>query len=202
MRPKVPPGDRQRRMVGVVDALGVWRQGGRLASRQHGVITREQLGLGASPEQVQRRLRAGRLRRLHRGVYLVGAVAPERAFEHAAVLACGDCAYASHHTAATLYNLPLPDRPTAVHVTVLNRDVRRPGITATEREPCRASETQLLDGIPTTSPGRERSSTSPASPSRPTSSTCWPRPTRRSGSPGPRCSPWSLFARPGPVSER
>lgn len=142
-------------MVGVVDALGVWRQGGRLASRQHGVITREQLlGLGASAEQVQRWLRAGRLRRLHRGVYLVGAVAPERAFEHGAVLACGDCAYASHQTAATLYRLPLPDRPTAVHVTVLNRDVRRPGITVHRTRALSREETQLLDGIPTTSPAR------------------------------------------------
>ena len=142
-------------MVGVVDALGVWRQGGRSASRQHGVITREQLlGLGASAEQVQRWLRAGRLRRLHRGVYLVGAVAPERAFEHAAALACGDCAYASHQTAPTLHRLPLPDRPTAVHVTVLNRDVRRPGITVHRNATLSREETQLLDGIPTTSPAR------------------------------------------------
>jgi hypothetical protein len=94
------------------------------------------------------------LRRLHRGVYLVGAVAPERAFEHAAVLACGDRAYASHQTAATLYGLP-PTCPTdrcSRHGPKSRRaPVRdhRPPHASLSRE-----ETQLLDGIPTTSPAR------------------------------------------------
>jgi len=87
-------------------------------------------------------------------VYLVGAVPPERAFEHAAVLACGDRAYASHQTAATLYGLPLPARPTAVHVTVPNRDVRRSGITVHRTRALSREEAQLFDGIPTTSPAR------------------------------------------------
>jgi predicted transcriptional regulator of viral defense system len=112
------------------------------------------LRCGASRAQVKRWMRAGRLRQLNRGVYLVGAVAPYLAIEHAAVLACGEHAYASHQTAATLYRLPLPDRPTAVHVTVLNRDVRRPGITVHRTRALSREETQLLDGIPTTSPAR------------------------------------------------
>ena len=119
------------------------------------MVKREQLlGLGAGAEQVKRWVRAGRLRRLHRGVYLVGAVAPNGALEHAAVLACGNHAYASHQTAATLYGLPLPDRPTDVHVTVLNRDVRRPGITVHRTQALSREEIRVLDGIPVTSPAR------------------------------------------------
>ena len=142
-------------MVGAVDAIEVWRLVGLAATRRHGVITREQLlGLGGSAEQVKRWLRAGRLRRLHRGGYLVGAVAPDRALEHAAVLAWGEGAYASHEAAATLYRLPLPDRPTDVHVTVLNRDVRRAGITVHRTRAVSRQEIRMLDGIPVTSPAR------------------------------------------------
>jgi very-short-patch-repair endonuclease len=142
-------------MVGVRGTLELWRRVSRTAARQHGVITREQLlGLGASAEQVKRWVRAGRLRRLHRGVYLVGPAAPERAREHAAVLACGPNAYASHQSAAALYHLPLPDRPDSVHVTVVKRDVSRPGITVHRTRALAREETRILDGIPVTSPAR------------------------------------------------
>ena len=44
-----------------------------LAARQHGVVAFEQLlALGLTKSGVQRRVEAGRLHRLHRGVYAVG----------------------------------------------------------------------------------------------------------------------------------
>jgi very-short-patch-repair endonuclease len=142
-------------MVEVKDTRGVWRRGRQVATRQHGVITHAQLlGVGTSAEQVKRWADAGWLRRLHRGVYLVGAVAPERAHEHAAVLACGNGAYASHETAASLYRLPLPAPLTSIHVTVVARDVRRPRITVHRVQSLARAEVGSVDGIPITSPAR------------------------------------------------
>lgn len=103
---------------------------------------------------MKRWVHAGWLRRLYRGVYLVGAVAPERAREHAAVLACGRDAHASHQTAATLYHLPLPAPPGSTHVTVVNRDVRRSGIAVHRTRALSRDERRALDGIPITSPAR------------------------------------------------
>lgn len=84
-----------------------------LASRQFGVIARWQLvSTGVSPEQIRRRLAAGRLIEIHRGVYLVGhAARPANADEMAALLACHPHATLSHRTAAALWNLlPYPDQ--------------------------------------------------------------------------------------------
>ena len=62
-----------------------------LAAGQHGVVSTAQLlGLGLSRAAIHRRLAAGRLHRLHRGVFAVGhpSVSP-RGRLLAAVLACG-----------------------------------------------------------------------------------------------------------------
>jgi hypothetical protein len=49
-----------------------------LAATQHGIVTREQLmELGLSRSAVGRRLRSGRLRPLHTGVYLMGPIEPD-----------------------------------------------------------------------------------------------------------------------------
>ncbi len=51
----------------------------KLALRQYGVVSRAQLtALGASKRQIQRRVAAGRLHRLHPGVFAVGHRAPRR----------------------------------------------------------------------------------------------------------------------------
>jgi hypothetical protein len=62
-----------------------------IAQRQYGVVARWQLlAAGVSSQAIQRRLAAGRLHAVHRGVYLVGhAVLPPHAQEMAALLACG-----------------------------------------------------------------------------------------------------------------
>jgi very-short-patch-repair endonuclease len=78
-----------------------------LARRQHGVISRRQLiagGLGV--RTISRRIEAGQLHLLHRGVYLLGDGRVDRRAEWmAAVLACGDGALLSHGSACALWGL-------------------------------------------------------------------------------------------------
>lgn len=90
-----------------------------IAGRQHGVITVSQLReAGIDKSAASRRVTAGRLHRIHRGVYAVGHRAPSlHARWMAAVLACGEGAVLSHSSAAALWGLLRPiDGP--VHVSV------------------------------------------------------------------------------------
>ena len=90
-----------------------------IAARQHGVVTRTQLGrAGLSGPSVSRRVAAGRLHRVHRGVYAVGhSGLSNKGKWTAAVLACGDGAVLSHRSAAELWEL-LPPAQGPIHVTV------------------------------------------------------------------------------------
>ena len=128
-----------------------------LARRQHGVVTREQLleaGLGRGA--IGRRVRSGRLRRLYRGVYLLGAVVPPLAREMAAVLAIGPTAVLSHWSAAYLWKLlPPPKRPPHVDVTVvLGHNRKRAGIRVWHVRRMEDSERITRKGIPVTTSGR------------------------------------------------
>jgi very-short-patch-repair endonuclease len=78
-----------------------------LAAGQHGVVSRRQLhALGWDRFAVRRRVAAGHLHPLHRGVYAVGHVALSwRGTYLAAVLACGPGAALSHRSAADLWGL-------------------------------------------------------------------------------------------------
>jgi len=81
-----------------------------LASRQHGLVTREQaLEVGMTARQIVRRLQRGRWRPVRRGVYAGGWVPPswEQAVL-AVVLAVGPPCAASHGTAGRLWGLPVP----------------------------------------------------------------------------------------------
>ncbi len=91
----------------------------KIAARQHGVVTAEQLReVGIDKSGVSRRVKSGRLHRLHRGVYAVGHSAPSHHRRWiAAVLACGEGAVLSHHSAAALWELLRPIRG-PVHVSV------------------------------------------------------------------------------------
>ncbi len=126
----------------------------RVAQRQHGLVTRRQLtGLGFGDDAIGYRVRAGRLHRLHRGVYAVGHTAMTvSARRLAAVLALGDLALASHVTAAAIWDL----RQTSsglVHVTVPGGARGRPGIRVHRRAPAGAGRARR-DAIPVTSPAR------------------------------------------------
>jgi very-short-patch-repair endonuclease len=90
----------------------------RLASSQHGVVTTRQLArMGLSREAVRKRANAGRLHRVHRGVYAVGHRAlSQHGHWMAAVLACGNGAVLSHTSAAALWGFLRPF-PGPIHVT-------------------------------------------------------------------------------------
>jgi Transcriptional regulator, AbiEi antitoxin/Protein of unknown function (DUF559) len=78
-----------------------------VAGRQHGVVSRGQLiQLGMSGSGIDRRIRAGRLHRLHPGVFAVGhrIVSPEGRWL-AAVLRVGEGAALSHRSAAELWGV-------------------------------------------------------------------------------------------------
>lgn len=127
------------------------------ARRQHGVVTREQLlRLGMTPGTIDRRLASKRLGRMHRGVYLIGPVAPPRAREMGAVLACGQGAVLSHRNAAYLHDLlPHPADLGPIHITVPGRGPGpKPGIRVHEVTRLPAGEITRRDGIPVTTAAR------------------------------------------------
>jgi very-short-patch-repair endonuclease len=90
----------------------------RIATAQHGVVTRAQLlDAGLSPAAIVRRRRAGALITVHPGVYRVGHSAPSTDATYlAAVLACGDGAVLSGMAAAHLHSL-VRGRPPRPEVT-------------------------------------------------------------------------------------
>jgi very-short-patch-repair endonuclease len=89
-----------------------------VASRQRGVVSHAQLlAAGLTPSAISRRVAAGRLHRLHRGVYAVGHTAlPFTARLQAATLACGPQTVVSSWSRAAIYELCPPRLP--IHVTV------------------------------------------------------------------------------------
>lgn len=130
---------------------------GRIAARQHGVITTAQLrseGIGSSG--VAKRARKGRLYRMHRGVYAVGhrAPSPQRAWM-AAVLACGTGAALSHRSAAALWRL-LPPSGSWADVSVPHRSGRtkQAGIQLHRSRSLSPAVVSERRGIPVTTPAR------------------------------------------------
>ncbi len=79
---------------------------------------RQLFAAGLTKRQVDARIAAGRLRRVHQGVYAIaGTPATREAHWMAAVLAAGDHAALSHRSAAELWCL-VPGCSSVVHVTV------------------------------------------------------------------------------------
>jgi very-short-patch-repair endonuclease len=124
----------------------------RLASDQHGILTRSQLlHAGVGPRTIDRWIQTGRLTVLHRGVFALGYLPPSpHARAMAAVLACGRGAVLSHRSAAQLYGLIRYSGP--IEITARSRR-RRPGVIVHESKLSDAEVTQHW-GIPTTSPAR------------------------------------------------
>jgi predicted transcriptional regulator of viral defense system len=128
----------------------------RIAASQHGLVARRQLlEIGVSADSVDRRLKRGWFRAMHRGVYAVGPVLAPRAREMAAALACGSGAALSHRSAAGLCRL-LPDLPDAdVAVTVAPGKHPRPvGIHLHRVRRLAATDVTTIDGIPVTTVAR------------------------------------------------
>jgi very-short-patch-repair endonuclease len=131
------------------------RVAGALAARQWGVVSRGQLlDAGLSATEVRDRVRAGRLLRLHRGVYAVGHTRLRREGHWlAAVLAVGSGAVLSHRDAAGLHDLR-PANHTRVDVTTAGNRSDEPGIRVHRTRSLDAQDITVVRGIPTTTVAR------------------------------------------------
>jgi very-short-patch-repair endonuclease len=100
-----------------------------LATRQHGVVDRGQLeSLGISPSAISRWVAAGRLHRIHPGVYAVRHSALSLGGRlRAALLYVGSNAAFSHTTAAWLWRL-IDAEPNRIHKTARGRRSSLPGV--------------------------------------------------------------------------
>jgi hypothetical protein len=111
------------------------------------------LALGLNPDAIKRRVRSGRLHRIHAGVYAVGHTAiTQRGRWMAAVLASGDGAVLSHRSATALWGI-WGSGVGEIHVTVprksrSQRSIRR------HFGALPFDEVTVRDGIPVTSAAR------------------------------------------------
>jgi hypothetical protein len=139
------------------------RRAWELAGRQHGIVTRRQLlALGFGRRSIEHRLTRGRLFPVTLGVYAVGWPAlNEKRQWMAAVLAGGEGAALSHHSAAALWQIGgrqadevgIGDRATGIDVSVRRLcELRRPGIRFRGRPTLSPRDILLRDDIPVTSP--------------------------------------------------
>jgi very-short-patch-repair endonuclease len=128
-----------------------------LAAHQHGVISRAQLRTaGLHDRAIDRRIAAGRLHPVYRGVFALGHTAlTSEGRWMAAVLASGDHAVLSHTSAAALWELR-PLGSGSIHVTVPGDPGRgrRAGIRLHRSALLGASERTVHRGIPVTTPVR------------------------------------------------
>jgi very-short-patch-repair endonuclease/predicted transcriptional regulator of viral defense system len=129
----------------------------RLAERQHGVVAARQLAaIGLSRNAVSARAQAGRLHRVHRGVYAVGhTVLTVNGRRMAAVLAAGPGAALSHASAAALWEIR-PTSATRIDVSVRSAAgrARRPGLRIHRAARLRDDEITVQQGIRVTTVAR------------------------------------------------
>jgi len=141
----------------------------RIAERQHGVISVAQArSAGISDDAMRARVLAGRLYRVHQGVYAVGHVAlsPEGRWT-AAVLAVGRRsargnsvldhwgAAVSHRSAAFLWGLlPIAEGPTDIIVAGGGGRAKRRGVRVHRSDSLLLAQVTLRRGIPVTTPAR------------------------------------------------
>ena len=123
-----------------------------LANRQHGVVSRRQLlAAGLGSRTIRRRVEAGRLYPLFRGVYVLGRKGISARGEwQGAVLVGRDGALLSHRSAAALWGLTSQSPP--VEITTSSRQ-RVPGI-AFHEGGVHPEERTTVNGIPVTSVAR------------------------------------------------
>jgi len=128
-----------------------------IAGRQHGVVTVEQLReAGVSETSIRRGVEAGRLHRLHRGVYAVGHRSLSwRGRWLGAVLAAGDGAVLSHLSASALWQFLRPmSGPTHVTVGAAARRKSRPGLQFHRSRTLASHDITRRHGIAVTTPAR------------------------------------------------
>jgi very-short-patch-repair endonuclease len=134
------------------------------AAHQHGVVSIAQLReAGLSREGVRRRVKAGYLHRLYRGVYAVGYRSPvlESRWMGAVLACCGHGgieardAFLSHRSAAALWRLLLPSEgPVDVAIVGEAGRERRTGLRIHRPRTLEVGMTTHHNGIPVTNPQR------------------------------------------------
>lgn len=134
-------------------SLGVDRAIAELAERQHGVVARRQLlAIGFTARAIQRRIDAGRLHPLYRGVYAVGHARVSRDGRWlAAVLASGERSVLSHRAAAALWGIR--QYTGRAEVTIPRGSRGRAAIVA-RRSSLQPDEITEVRGIPVTTVAR------------------------------------------------
>lgn len=128
----------------------------RLATRQHNVVSRDQMRkLGFSDKAIDHALASGRAHRVFRGVYIVGhPTLNERGRLMAAALACSERAVISHRSAGALLGL-LDKGPVVIDVIAPpSRGRKIDGIRFHRVRTPRPDEVGTVAGIPCTSPAR------------------------------------------------
>jgi very-short-patch-repair endonuclease len=125
-----------------------------LASRTHGVVTRQQLlEAGLSDTEIARRLAKGTLLREHCGVYRVGHRAPSVEARYlAAVWACGEGALLSGRAAAHLHGLVKGTAPKPTVTAPTQRCVE--GVVTHRARQIDSRDRATRNGIPVTSVAR------------------------------------------------
>jgi very-short-patch-repair endonuclease len=122
-----------------------------IAARQHGVVSvADVAAAGIGRGGLAHRVANGRLRRLHRGVFLVGPLQALRTSEMAAVLAVGGVL--SHRSAASVLGIGAP--PAEVDVTLTRNARRRDGVRVHRTARLGPGDVWWRDGLPITSPAR------------------------------------------------
>lgn len=127
-----------------------------IAAEQYGIVTRMQLiRAGVFSHLVDGRVKLGRLRPAHAGIYQVGPVVVGYAREMAAVLVC-DGAVLSHRTAGALRKMVQPQNaavPVDVTLPVRRQCRRLTGIRA-HRSDLSSDEIDRIERLPVTSAAR------------------------------------------------
>lgn len=130
----------------------------RLAAAQHGVVARRQLlALGVRLNDIEYRVKAGRLHPVYRGVYSLG---PPNTLTlqgrwMAAVLACGPGAVLSHAAAAAHWDLRRSQaREVDVTVPTSGGRARRPGIRLHRSSTLTPAQRTTRNGVPVTTIAR------------------------------------------------
>ena len=123
-----------------------------IAARQHGVVSAAQTGLTSGA--ITKRVRAGTLHRVHRGVYAVGHQRlSERGAFMAAVLAAGDDAALCGLSAAALWQA-WRRKVREIHVLVPRHRRAQPGFRLHLTRSVHTSDVTLHDAIPVTTMAR------------------------------------------------